>query len=401
MQRRRFLHTVATGTLGGALAARPATAATAAPPASPAGPLVTSPLVLMAPRADGLEAVWSVSRLARGRLEWQTTDGRTTGEAAIDPFGFVPQGNRFLRVRLAGLAPGRAHRVRAVTTATDDGAVETSPWKEFRPLDPAADHTSFVVWNDTHANNPTIQQLHARTPAADFLVWNGDTCNDWKSEDLLVPTLLYPGKCDITAGRPLCLVWGNHDVRGQHAYAMPALVATPGGRPFHAFRSGPLAAIFLHTGEDKPDSHPSFGGRVAFDRLRREQADWLAETIRRPEFATAPYRVVFCHLPLRWIDESPQDYAARGFDRHSGRSRAAWHDALVAWRTQLIVSGHTHRDTWLPPIAEFPYGQLIGGGPTPAAATWMEAQADAQRLRIVVRGLDGAARHEVTLPPLA
>jgi hypothetical protein len=44
---------------------------------------------------------------------------------------------------------------------------------------------------------------------------------------------------------------------------------------------------------------------------------------------------------------------------------------------------------------------LIGGGPTPTAATWMEAQADARRLHIAVRGLDGATRHEVTLAPLA
>jgi predicted phosphodiesterase len=355
----------------------------------------------MAPRPDGLEAVWSVSRLARGRLEWQSADGRAAGAAATDAFGFVPQGKQILRVRLDGLTPGGSYRVRAVTTATDDGASETSPWKEFRPLAPAAPRTSFVVWNDTHANSATLQQLHAATPAADFLVWNGDTCNDWKSEDLLAPTLLYPGQQDITAGRPLCLVWGNHDVRGKHAYVMPALVATPGGRPFYALRSGPVAAVFLHTGEDKPDAHPSFGGRVAFDRLRREQADWLAETIRRPELATAPYRVVFCHIPLRWTDEGPQDYARGGFDRHSGRSRAAWHAALVAWRTQLVISGHTHRPAWLPPTAEFPYGQLIGGGPTPTAATWMEAQADARRLHIAVRGLDGATRHEVTLAPLA
>ncbi|HTU99807.1 MAG TPA: hypothetical protein VMF13_04660, partial [Luteitalea sp.] len=123
------------------------------------------------------------------------------------------------------------------------------------------------------------------------------------------------------------------------------VVATPSTRPFYAFRSGPLAAICLHTGEDKPDSHPSFGGRVAFDALRQEQADWLAGVIQEPAFRDAPYRMVFCHIPLRWLDESPQDYAATGFDRHSGRSRAAWHRSLVEWRTQLVVSGHTHTGT--------------------------------------------------------
>ncbi len=405
MKRRRFLGHLAAGAVGGTLAA-PAAAAAASSPAATAsttGPLVVTPLVLMAPRPDGLEAVWAVSRLCRGRLEWQGEDG-TTGMAATDPFGFVPQGAKLLRVRLGGLLPGRAYRVRAVTSATEGDATETTPWKPFRTLDPQGASTSFVVWNDTHVNDATLRELHEQTPAADFLLWNGDTCNDWKSDDLLVPTLLHPGRCDITSGRPLNLVWGNHDVRGQHAYAMPGLVATPSGRPFYAFRSGPVAFICLHTGEDKPDSHPGFGGRVAFDALRREQAGWLAETIRRPEFAAAPYRVVFCHIPLRWRDESPQDYARGGFDRHSGRSRAAWHDALVAWKTQVIISGHTHQTHWMPPTAEFPYGQLIGGGPATRgarAATWMDGRADARRLQLVVRDLDRRVIHDVELPPLA
>lgn len=398
MKRRLFLGQLAGGALGATLA--PDTTALAQTPPAP-GKLTLTPLVLMAPRSDGLEAVWAVSRLSRGRLEWQAEDGTTSGEAATDGFGFVPQSQKILRVRLAGLKPGQTYRVRAVTIATDGGETETTPWKTFRTLNPAAADTSFVVWNDTHVNNPTIQQLHEQTPTADFLLWNGDTCNDWKTEEILVPTLLHPGERDISTGRPLLVVWGNHDVRGKHAFEMPGMVATPTGRPFYAFRSGPVAAICLHTGEDKPDAHPSFGGRVAFDRLRQEQAAWLAATIRRPEMSDAPYRVVFCHIPLRWVDESPQDYAQGGYDRHSGRSRAAWHDSLVAWKTQLIISGHTHRTTWMPPTAEFPYGQLIGGGPAPTAATWMQAKANAEQLHVVVRSLAGEVKHEVRLRPLA
>ena len=34
--------------------------------------LVTSPPVVMAPREDGAEVVWGVSRLSRGWLEWET-----------------------------------------------------------------------------------------------------------------------------------------------------------------------------------------------------------------------------------------------------------------------------------------------------------------------------------------
>lgn len=399
MKRRHFIGKVAGGAMGAAFVSGTTLAQTA--PASTPDRLMRTPLVLMAPRSDGLEAVWAVTTLCRGRLEWQAEDGSSSGVAHTDAFGFVPQGQHILRVRLVGLNPGRAYRVRAITQAADSDATETTDWKTFRTLNPAAAETSFVVWNDTHVNNATIRTLHEKTPRADFLMWNGDTCNDWKTEELLVPTLLHPGECDITDGRPLLLSWGNHDVRGKFAFKMPAMVATPSGRPFYAFRSGPVAFICLNTGEDKPDDHPTFGGRVSFDRLRQEQAAWLAETIRRPEFSRAPYRVAICHIPLRWVDESPQDYADRGFDRHSGRSRAAWHDSLVAWKTQVVISGHTHRTTWMPPTDEFPYAQLIGGGPQPASATWMEGKAGADRLHIVVHDLAGEVKHDLTFPRLA
>ena len=398
--RRRFLGGLAAGSIAGNLGTWVQAQSTdaAADPAS--APLTRTPLSLMAPRSDGCEAVWAVRSACLGRLEWHAEEGPgAAGTSGMDAFGFVPQDEQVIRVRCAGLRPGTRYRIRAITRSTDGRREETSPWKSFRTLDPDAASTSFVVWNDTHLNATTLRRLHAVTPAADFLVWNGDTCNDWTTQELLVPTLLHPAECDITEGRPLCLVWGNHDVRGRHAHAMPRVVATPQHRPYYAFRSGPVAAVFLNTGEDKPDTHPGFGGRVAFDVLRREQAAWLETVLREPAMKNAPYRVVFCHIPLRWLDESVQDYSQSGFDRHSGRSRAAWHEALARWRAQVVVSGHTHHDAWLPPVREFPYGQLVGGGPSPTGATWMHGQADRERLEITVRALDGTIKHAIRIHP--
>jgi hypothetical protein len=391
MKRRHFLEALGVGGLGISLAR----GETGRRDASP----VRTPLVLMAPRADGIDAVWGVTRLSRGWLEWETETG-LRGKAGADPFGFVPQGDSVLRVRLSGLPAGSTCRVRSVTVAADGGDPVTSPWKTFRALDPHAPETRFVMWNDTHVHDDTLRALHAATPSADFLMWNGDTCNDWTRDELLIPTLLHPGECDVTDGRPMFIAWGNHDVRGAFAYRMPDLVPTPNGRPFHAFRSGPVAVICLHTGEDKPDDHPSFRGRVAFDALRAEQAAWLAEVIRRPEMREAPYRLVFCHIPLRWTDESPQDYSGTGFDRHSGRSRDAWHEALVAWKTQVVLSGHTHRPAWIPPTAGFPYGQLVGGGPRMEGATWLDGAADPDGLRLRMLRLDGSIVHDVRLEPV-
>ena len=401
MQRRRFLESLAGGVVAGTTGAFGTAGAKPVPvvPLLP-GPLLKTPAVLMAPRSDGLEVVWAVARLARGWVEWQGPDG-SSGRVAADAFGFVPQGEQVIRVRLAGLKPGTDYRLRAVAEAGDGTpAKEEGPWKKFRTLDPQAATTRFAVWNDTHQWVDTIRQLHQVTPPADFLVWNGDTCNNWDQADWLTPTLLHPAEQDISAGRPLFVNWGNHDVRGKWAYKMPEWIATPDGRPFHAFRSGPVACICLHTGEDKPDDHPSFGGRVAFDALRREQAQWLVQATARPEIRDAPYRVVICHIPLRWKDEKQPAYDQGGYDAYSRRSRDAWHDALVAWKAQVIVSGHTHQAAYLPATAEFPYAQLVGGGPQPDRATHITGTADATALQLVAHDLDGKVVQEATFKPL-
>lgn len=398
MNRRNFIGALTTSAAASSILAQSST-----PPdnqsAVASTTLTRTPLVLMAPRTDGCDAIWAVNQLSKGRIEWESDNG-AAGSVATDRFGFVPQSSDVLRIRIEGFKPGTPYRVRSITTAASSGRQETSPWKSFRTLDPTSASTRFVVWNDTHIHDQTIQKLHELTPSADFLFWNGDTCNDWKSPDLLVPTLLNPGQRDITAGRPLFVSWGNHDSRGAHAFEMPKMIATPNNRPFYAFRSGPLAAICLHTGEDKPDDHPSFGGRVAFDALRREQAEWLADTIRQEGFRDAPYRVVFCHIPLRWLKEELPDYSKTGFDHFSARSRNAWHRSLVDWKTQLIISGHTHRDAFLPPNEGFPYAQVTGGGPQLERATWMSGHADTQELNIKVTSLEGTVRHEIKLPPL-
>ncbi|HBJ35784.1 MAG TPA: hypothetical protein DDZ51_13770 [Planctomycetaceae bacterium] len=404
MKRRDFVGNVAFGGLVGAAAVgsasgqEPASSKSAIATDRPDS-LMTTPMALMAPGEQCVTAIWGVSELCKGRLEWEDADG-SKGTAETDPFGMVPQGTSVIRVHLSGLQPSREYRVRSVTTSASQGKTEVGPWKGFRTLNSAASETRFVVWNDTHVQNETIAKLDEVTPAADFLVWNGDTCNDWTKNDLLIPTLLNPGNRDITNKRPLMMICGNHDVRGAWAFQLPEMIATPSGRPFYAFRSGPVAAICLHTGEDKPDNHPSFAGRVAFDSLRAEQAQWLQEIITQPLFRDAPYRIVFCHIPLRWTTERIPDYDNGGYDYFSHRSRQAWHDSLVQWKTQLVISGHTHQHQWIPANDRFPYGQLTGGGPKMAQATWIEAVANAESLAIETHQVGGGQSQVIRFDPI-
>ena len=102
MKRRGFLGKVAGGAVAGTAGI---SAAQEAAGATESLPLVMTPAVIMAPRPDGAEVVWAVSRLARGRVEWKGEDG-SSGTAGADRFGFVPQGDEILRVKLSGLKPG-------------------------------------------------------------------------------------------------------------------------------------------------------------------------------------------------------------------------------------------------------------------------------------------------------
>lgn len=396
MKRRAFL----SGSVAGGLGSMAIAAESSGEAAGGKSGLMASPAVLMAPRVDGVEVVWAVQRLCRGWVEWREEGGETSLVAA-DEFGFVPQGDSVMRVRVGNLKPGHAYQVRVVVEAAD-GANERQegPWKGFRTLDPAGKSAHFVVWNDTHEDHATLKRLHEVTPKADFLLWNGDTCNDWHQESWLVPTLLNPGGQDISDGRPLLLAWGNHDVRGKWAFRAQELIATPAGRPFFAFRNGPVAVICLHTGEDKPDSHPSFGGRVAFEPMRREQLEWLKRVTAMPGVRDAPYKVVFCHIPLRWTREPEVTrYEAGEYDHFARECREAWHSALVEWGAQVVISGHTHRPAWIPGNEDFPYAQMVSGGPKRETACWIEGKADAESLKLVMRDLEGKVVHEAEIKP--
>jgi hypothetical protein len=359
--------------------------------------LVTSPPVVMAPRSDGAEIGWSVSRLCKGRIEFK--DGWDTRFLAQDGWGFSPQGDRVLRVRLDGLTPGTIYHYRAVTEPAEGLPLSvTSEWRTFRTLDPAAGSTRFAVWNDTHDVFDVLKALDVATPAVDFLVWNGDACSrTWSEEELIAPALFRPGDTDFTAERPLAFSWGNHDVRGTYGFQVPDYIAATDNKPYYAFRSGPVAAVVLNTGEDKADVHPGLAGQVAFDPLRREQADWLErDVLTRPEFRDAPYRVVFCHIPLRWTNESQ----TKTYDLFSERSRRLWHKALVKWGAQVVISGHTHRAVKIDATAEFPYAQITGGGPKFDIATWIEGAADSSNLYLKVHKLTGGVPIEMKIKPM-
>ena len=356
--------------------------------------------VTMAPRHDGCEIIWAVNaggKPLKGYIEYGETEklGETMKN---DGWGLRPSGDKVIKVRLEGLKPGTKYCYRTVTESYDTKKpeVKKSGVRTFTTLDPAAGKCKFSVWNDTHKHYDTVKKLEEMTTAGDFLFLNGDICNDWHTEEDIPETLLENGGIEMSAKHPLFFVRGNHDIRGAYAGKMEEYCAMPEDKPWYAFRQGPVAFICMDTGEDKPDDHPYLFGRVACEPMRKEQAEWLAKVIEQPEMKNAPYRVLFCHIPLRWTNETEK----RSYDSHSKRSRDLWHDSLVKWKAQVVVSGHMHRTALIDPTDDFPYAQLVGGGPKMDSATVITGEADEKEFTLKCTKLDKSLAHELKLKPL-
>ncbi len=308
-----------------------------------------------------------------------------------------------LKFRLPPLPAGQGVRYRVTATPVDfrnayrivRGASESTGEFQFQTLNPAAEETRFVVWNDTHENQETLAAVHRQTTSLkpDFLLWNGDQTNDIYDPARMSNQYLSPGGLAIAAHWPLAYVRGNHDVRGPAARHLPEFTGTPGDRFFYSFRSGPVAGLVLDTGEDKLDDHPVFGGLAAFAAMRDRQTRWLAAAIEEPSFREAPFKVLFCHIPLFWKREDPDP----GPWECAVHCREAWLPLLEKGGVQLIVSGHTHDAAWLPAGDGRSINQMVGGGPKPSGATVIEGRGDHRQLVLTMRDLEGKPLEVVTI----
>lgn len=397
IQRRTFLTTTLAAT---SLSGVAATLADESPESG--GPVLFGKPQVSGPAGESICILQGLRGPATGFVEFAVGDEplrRVDAESA----GLLPYDGHSLKFRLPPLKPAATVRYRVTAVPIDfrnayeivRGEAEQGEEHSFRTLDPEANETNFVVWNDTHENLETIRALHDRTAELkpDFLLWNGDQTNDIYDPGKMTEQFLSPAGLAVATEWPLAYVRGNHDVRGPAARHLANFTGTPDDRYYYAFRSGPVAALVMDTGEDKPDDHPVFGGLAAFEPMRERQTAWLKETIAEPWFRDAPFKLLFCHIPLWWSDEVTDV----GHWRFSKVCRDAWLPTLQDAGVNLIVSGHTHDHAYLPPGKDRPIGQLIGGAPRPQYATILQGTANDKELVLRMTSLDGHPLHEVKL----
>jgi acid phosphatase type 7 len=357
--------------------------------------------VLTNPAPDGVTVLWATNAPSTGWVEYGETEKLgQTARGIVE--GLAPFVERHMKIRIEGLKPGTKYfyRIHAdytfyewttgVTKNAEPAAV--SEIYSFTTPNPRAAETSFTAWNDTHENVETLNALHAahEQQPGDFLLYNGDVTNDFFAQEKMVDQMLNPAGLPFAAKVPYYFVRGNHDVRGPYARLIDQVTDVPGGKHYYTFRQGPLGAIVLDTGEDKPDSNEHYYGLVDFASFRSRQAEWLAKAIERPEIKDAPFRVLFCHIPLWWRE--PKHWGTYCLD-----GQKKWHDILVQGKIQLVMSGHTHDAHYMPADKDRPYIQLIGGGPRPQYATYARGHANGDRLKVTQYKLNGDVLHEVVI----
>jgi hypothetical protein len=407
MKRRDFLATLPLS----ALAVKAITLSLSAQDAASAtDSIIDSPPLLQNPCEDSMNVVWAVKAHATGYVEFGETP-ELGQKIATDQFGLNPYDDRFIQTRITGLSPGTMYYYRTVTVPVDfknaynilPGEAMLSKVYNFKTPEAGASNATFSVINDTHQNTPVLAKLMQKLAElkADYTLWNGDLINDYYTDEQVITNIARPDDTAFAAEKPLLFVRGNHDYRGPWCRNLPRLL-TPWchadlkyrnlGYNF-AFRQGPLAIIALDTGEDKPDAHPVFSGMVQYEHNMHRQTEWLEETLKRPEIASAPYIAVFCHIPL--YDPRPNanpGTTMEGYAAYSGLGLKLWGPILDQAGVQLVISAHQHSYRFSEPGEGRCWAQLVGGGHSDdaesrGAPTVIHGNADGNKLVITVHNV--------------
>lgn len=369
---------------------------TTAPEASPVGSLLASPPMLQNYAETTIGIAFAVSDLASGYvLIGKQPDLSDARKVLAGGYRTTELSDHVCQVRITGLEPATTYYYRIGAdriqykggyNMKNLGAEEDTHTYHFTTAGTNA-HGHFCVINDTHASwkpfGLAIEKIAQLAPSC--VVWNGDASNVEETIDALIRIYLKPEieRKDYATQIPYIFCPGNHDFRGmanRHLeqvwmYRQPEERHVRDwdlGRNF-AVRMGEVAMIGLDTGEDKLDTNPKFAGIFQMKPYREAQTVWLRDALQRPEIASAPYLVAFCHIPL--YDDNPRhnpgDIApddknprySTDFAMWQRTCAEMWVPLLEAAHCQLVITAHQHIYKYLAPTPERPWAELIGGGP--------------------------------------
>ena len=254
-----------------------------------------------------------------------------------------------------------------------------------------------AIFNDLHGRVDLVPRL-LDTPdvAAEkptIALFNGDCADDCQTPAGLEKRFLRLLPEVVARGLTPLILRGNHEYRGAMArHLREYLSPLAGGRYYGAFTLGPVRFLCLDTGEDKPDSHPVYGGLLASDADVAEEAAWIQEELASAAWQEASWRVAIGHIPPFSHNEANDAW-------HGPTRLRQWIAPLLAKAGNLdaMICGHNHAYAFHPACAEHAYPILVGGGPSESSATATLLQATEARLSIRARTLAGGCPGGINL----
>ncbi len=384
-------------------------------------PLIDSAPMLQNYAQDSMGIAFSVSDRANGYVIYGLKPDLSDGKKVYcGGYRVTDMNDDVMQIRLTGLQPATTYYYKIGADRIHYGGgydmkiignEEDSLIRSFHTAGKEA-RAHFCVINDTHVHLDAMEKLTTKLKAIkpSCVVWNGDASNSEETIKAQKRIFLKPEitNKDYASETPFLFCPGNHDSRGlanrhlERVWMFRQPEERSGrdwdlGRNF-AVRMGEIAMIGLDTAEDKMDTNPLFANLFTSASYRRAQVDWLRDALKRPEIASAPYLVAFCHIPL--FDANPKanpgDVAPADKDPRYTLDFAEWQRTCANLWTplleeahcQLIITAHQHHYRYDAPTKERTWAQIVGGGPegtklkSSAFATIIEGEVKEGQLNI-------------------
>ena len=234
-------------------------------------------------------------------------------------------------------------------TETEDAQSKTFTFKAVSKAEIRGYHIA-----DTHGAIEEPVRAAEAFGEIDFLILNGDIPDHCGAEKNIIG--IYEIASRITKGSfPVVFSRGNHDMRGKYAEKFCEWTPTRDGFSYYTFRLGGIWGMVLDCGEDKVDNHEQYGNMICCHDFRKQQTEFIQETIRCAE---AEYlaegvisRLVICHIPFTVRKTGRFDIEHEIYE--------SWVKLLREYiKPQVILCGHEHRQNIYPcGSEEDSYGQ--------------------------------------------
>lgn len=353
---------------------------------------------------NGITIMWIVNNNATSWVEYGKTELR--GSKAIhSQSGMIDVNPGVQKIVLTGLEPGTPYYYRVASCEVKlhqaykviYGDTLFSKTYAFKTPSSSMQQFSFLAFNDIHSKPQFMEDVVKRESHFSFAMLIGDILGDINEEEGIAKNMLIPFSNYFATGKPFFMTRGNHETRGSGARSLSKYIDTPTGKYYYSFVYGKVCFIVLDCGEDKPDDHPAYYGLADYDNYRMDEAEWLAQEVKKPVFKNAEYRVVCIHMPVT-LQPSEDNLARHGMEDCSEKFAPILNNAGV----DLLLAGHTHQFKVIRPkkgVTNFPV--IVGGGPVSgedlSKTTYTLVEVGKSGIRCLLKKANGEVIEEVKI----